>query len=241
MSTPLDDPRGFLRALYKAAVARALPEVVINRFLPPPPKGRTLVIGAGKAGAAMAAAVDALWPQHEPLSGLVVTRYEHVPPAYKAKPGRIEVVEAAHPVPDAAGQRAAQRIAALAQGLSAAILFPQVLSWMRVTFADPAERADAAEAGDEQVEDDGLRGPALDLKTGLHAVVGGEHDEALEREVLLQLLQHQRIVVRAQNARVTLAHRRPPRSPIPDGAALRLTRPGPPDTIRNGARTVPDH
>ena len=74
MSTPLDDPRGFLRALYKAAVARALPEVVINRFLPPPPKGRTLVIGAGKAGAAMAAAVDALWPQHEPLSGLVVTR-----------------------------------------------------------------------------------------------------------------------------------------------------------------------
>ncbi|TMH14425.1 MAG: glycerate kinase [Betaproteobacteria bacterium] len=119
MSTPLDDPRGFLRALYKAAVARALPEVVINRFLPPPPKGRTLVIGAGKAGAAMAAAVDALWPQHEPLSGLVVTRYEHVPPAYKAKPGRIEVVEAAHPVPDAAGQRAAQRIAALAQGLSA--------------------------------------------------------------------------------------------------------------------------
>ena len=119
MSTPLDDPRGFLRALYKAAVARALPEVVISRFLPPPPKGRTLVIGAGKAGAAMAAAVDALWPQHEPLSGLVVTRYEHVPPAYKAKPGRIEVVEAAHPVPDAAGQRAAQRIAALAQGLSA--------------------------------------------------------------------------------------------------------------------------
>ena len=105
MSTPLDDPRGFLRALYKAAVACALPEVVINRFLPPPPKGRTLVIGAGKAGAAMAAAVDALWPQHEPLSGLVVTRYEHVPPAYKAKPGRIEVVEAAHPVPDAAGQR----------------------------------------------------------------------------------------------------------------------------------------
>uniref|UniRef100_UPI0017DB1C3B glycerate kinase type-2 family protein n=1 Tax=Methylibium sp. TaxID=2067992 RepID=UPI0017DB1C3B len=68
---------------------------------------------------AMAAAVDALWPANAPLSGLVVTRYEHVPPDYKAKPGRIEVVEAAHPVPDAAGLAAAQRIFALAQGLSA--------------------------------------------------------------------------------------------------------------------------
>ena len=52
-----------------------------------PPKGRTLVLGAGKAGGAMAAAVDALWPKDAPLSGLVVTRYDHVPPAYKAKPG----------------------------------------------------------------------------------------------------------------------------------------------------------
>jgi len=119
MSTALDNPRDFLRALYDAAVARALPDVVIGRFLPPPPQGRMLVIGAGKAGGAMAAAVDALWPQDAPLSGLVVTRYAHVPAAYQAKPGRIEVVEAAHPVPDAAGQRAAQRIAALAQGLSA--------------------------------------------------------------------------------------------------------------------------
>ena len=67
----------------------------------------------------MAAAVDALWPQDAPLSGLVVTRYDHVPPAYKAQPGRIEVVEAAHPVPDEAGRRAAQRIAELAQGLTA--------------------------------------------------------------------------------------------------------------------------
>jgi glycerate 2-kinase len=67
----------------------------------------------------MAAAVDALWPATAPLSGLVVTRYGHVPPAYKAQPGRIEVVEAAHPVPDAAGQAAARRIAALTQGLTA--------------------------------------------------------------------------------------------------------------------------
>jgi glycerate 2-kinase len=117
--SPAQDPRAFLRALFDAAVKRALPAHTTAAFLPPPPKGRTVVIGAGKAGGAMAAAVDALWPADAPLSGLVVTRYEHVPPAYKARPGRIEVVEAAHPVPDAAGLQAAQRIAALAQGLSA--------------------------------------------------------------------------------------------------------------------------
>jgi len=77
-----------------------------------------VVLGAGKAGGAMAAAVDALWPKDAPLSGLVVTRYDHVPAAYRAKPGRIDVVEAAHPVPDEAGRRAAQRIAELAQGLT---------------------------------------------------------------------------------------------------------------------------
>jgi glycerate 2-kinase len=116
---PHADPRGFLRALYDAAVQRALPAHNTAAFLPPPPPGRTLVLGAGKAGGAMAAAVDALWPSEAPLSGLVVTRYDHVPPAYKAQPGRIEVVEAAHPVPDEAGRQAAARIAALAQGLSA--------------------------------------------------------------------------------------------------------------------------
>ena len=113
------DPRALLLALYEAAVQRALPAHNTAAFLPPPPKGRTLVLGAGKAGGAMAAAVDALWPAAAPLSGLVVTRYDHVPPAYRARPGRIEVVEARHPVPDEAGQRAALRIAALAQGLSA--------------------------------------------------------------------------------------------------------------------------
>lgn len=117
--SPHTDPRGFLRALYDAAVARALPAENTAAWLPAPPKGRTVVIGAGKAGGSMAAAVDALWPKDAPLCGLVVTRYDHVPPAYKAKPGRIEVVEASHPVPDEAGQRAAQRIAQLAQGLTA--------------------------------------------------------------------------------------------------------------------------
>ncbi len=117
--SPTQDPRGFLRALFDAAVAQAVPGPETARFLPPPPKGRTLVLGAGKAGGAMAAAVDALWPKNAPMSGLVVARYDYVPPAYKANPGRIEVVEAAHPVPDEAGRRAAQRIAELTKGLTA--------------------------------------------------------------------------------------------------------------------------
>jgi hydroxypyruvate reductase len=112
-------PLDFLRSLFQAAVTRALPLHSTAAFLPPPPKGRTIVLGAGKAGGAMAQAVEALWPADAPLSGLVVTRYGHTPPrpAYLAQ--RIEVVEAAHPVPDESGMAAAQRILALTQGLSA--------------------------------------------------------------------------------------------------------------------------
>ncbi len=121
MSNNSVQPREFLRALYDAAVQRALPAHITAPHLPTPPdpiKGRTVVIGAGKAGGAMAAAVDALWPVDRPLSGLVITRYDHVPGAYRAKPGRIEVVEAAHPVPDEAGRLATARITTLTQGLS---------------------------------------------------------------------------------------------------------------------------
>jgi len=121
--SPRDDPRAFLRALFDAAVTQALPGPALAGFLPPPPRGRTLVLGAGKAGGAMAAALDAAWPADAPLSGLVVTRYDSVPPAFLAAQARgatrIEVVQAAHPVPDEAGRRAAARILELAQGLSA--------------------------------------------------------------------------------------------------------------------------
>jgi len=120
LPSPFEQPREFLRDLYDTAVQRALPARNLAAWLPEPPaRGRTLVLGAGKAGGAMAAALDVLWPAQAPLSGLVVTRYGHVPPAYLARPGRIEVVEAAHPVPDEAGRRAAQRIADLTQGLTA--------------------------------------------------------------------------------------------------------------------------
>jgi hydroxypyruvate reductase len=111
-------PQVFLRQLYDAAVLRALPLHNTAAYLPTPPKGRTVVLGAGKAGGAMAQAVEALWPADKALSGLVVTRYGHTPPRPAGVPERIEVVEASHPVPDAAGLAAAERILALTQGLT---------------------------------------------------------------------------------------------------------------------------
>ena len=118
MTDPRKDPQAFLRQLYDAAVHRALPLHNTAAYLPTPPKGRTVVLGAGKAGGAMAQAVEALWPADKPLSGLVVTRYHHIPTRPAGLPERIEVVEASHPVPDAAGLAAAERILALTQGLT---------------------------------------------------------------------------------------------------------------------------
>jgi hydroxypyruvate reductase len=105
------DPRRLLREMFDAAIARAMPDQCLPPFLPPPPRGRTLVVGAGKAAATMARTVEQHWPGE--LSGLVVTRYGHHAPCK-----RIEVVEAAHPVPDLAGREAAERILRMVQGLS---------------------------------------------------------------------------------------------------------------------------
>jgi glycerate 2-kinase len=104
------DYRKLLRDLFDAAVAAASPTLCVPKYLPNPPRGRTVVVGAGKAAAAMAAAVEAHWS--DPVEGLVVTRYGHTAPCH-----RIEVVEAAHPVPDAAGRDAARRIIARVSGL----------------------------------------------------------------------------------------------------------------------------
>jgi hydroxypyruvate reductase len=104
------EPKRFLRSLFDAAVAAALPEKRVPTFLPDPPRGRTLVIGAGKAAATMARAVEENWPGE--LSGLVVTRYGHAIPT-----SRIEVVQASHPVPDEAGARAADWMLGMVQGL----------------------------------------------------------------------------------------------------------------------------
>jgi hydroxypyruvate reductase len=99
----IDDPRTFLRRLFEAGLAAVEPARVVPPHLPQRPRGRTVVVGAGKAAAAMAKAVEDHWSG--PIEGLVVTRYGHGAPCR-----RIEVVEAAHPVPDAAGSTAASRI-----------------------------------------------------------------------------------------------------------------------------------
>ena len=105
-----EDPGLVLRRLLDAALASAQPAQCLAPHLPEPPAGRTVVVGAGKAAATMARAVEDHWAG--PLEGLVVTRYGHRVPT-----ARIEVVEAAHPVPDAGGREAAARILSLAEGL----------------------------------------------------------------------------------------------------------------------------
>jgi glycerate 2-kinase len=104
-------PRALLEEMFRTAIASAQPAVCVPPHLPARPKGRLLVVGAGKASAAMARTVEEHWPG--PLSGLVVTRY-----GYSVPCERIEIVEAAHPVPDEAGMRAAQRMLDLVRGLA---------------------------------------------------------------------------------------------------------------------------
>ena len=110
---PSDDaPRALLRRLFEVAIAAAQPALVLPARLPTPPAGRTIVIGAGKASAAMARALEAHWPGA--LEGLVITRY-----GYEVPCERIEIVQAAHPVPDEAGLHATQRMRTMLAGLGA--------------------------------------------------------------------------------------------------------------------------
>ncbi len=98
-------PRDLLLGSFQAALAAADPLKIVPQHLPRPPKGRTLVVGAGKAAAAMALAVEQHWPAGAPLDGLVITRYQH-----GLLTNRITVIEAGHPVPDESGEKAAQEI-----------------------------------------------------------------------------------------------------------------------------------
>ena len=108
---PIADPRAFLEKLFSAAVAAADPDKVLAANLPEKPKGRTVVIGAGKGAAQMARAFERLW--NAPLSGVVVTRYGYAVPCE-----RIEILEAAHPVPDESGLLASGRLMAAVRGLT---------------------------------------------------------------------------------------------------------------------------
>src|ERR1700733_8087159 len=110
MGTRPPSAKEFLRQMFDAAIASAQPAVCIPPHLPESPHGRLIVVGAGKASAAMARVVEDNW--QGPLSGLVVTRY-----GYSVPCRHIEIVEAAHPVPDASGLAAAKRILKTVQNL----------------------------------------------------------------------------------------------------------------------------
>ena len=119
----MQDPREFLKHLYGVAVKRAQPSHTLGDFMPEPPTkagARTVVVGAGKAAGAMAQAFEQLWEKrypNAPMSGMVVTRYGHTPPTPIGLQGKIKIVEASHPVPDAAGLAAAEQILQSVQGL----------------------------------------------------------------------------------------------------------------------------
>ena len=117
MTSPLS-PRELLEAMFLSAVRRADPREVIAPYLPAPPKGRTVVVGAGKAAAAMAHAVEEHWPAGHDIRGAVVTRYGHAPARAHGCIPRIEVLEAAHPVPDRASVDAAERMLSEVRGLT---------------------------------------------------------------------------------------------------------------------------
>ena len=99
------DARALLIGSFHAAVGAADPLKILPQHLPQPPEGKTLVVGAGKAAASMALAVEQHWPAAAPLDGLVITRYQH-----GLLTNRIKVIEAGHPVPDESGEKAAREI-----------------------------------------------------------------------------------------------------------------------------------
>jgi hydroxypyruvate reductase len=117
------DPKQLLIQSFKAAVAAADPLKILPGHLPRPPSGRTLVIGAGKAAASMALAVEQHWPQEAPLEGLVITRYRHGLPTR-----RVKVIEAGHPVPDEAGESAAKEILQRTRSLAPSDLLLALIS-----------------------------------------------------------------------------------------------------------------
>jgi glycerate 2-kinase len=180
------EPAVFLRKLFDAALEAALPEHVIAKHLPAPPTGRVLVLGAGKASAAMAAAVERAWPDVE-MEGLVVTRYGHAVPTT-----RIKIVEAAHPVPDERGQAGAARILELARGAGPDDLVLCLISGgASALLSAPAEGVTFAEK--QFVNDALLRsGAPIDemnaVRKRLSAIKGGRLANAIAPARALTLL-----------------------------------------------------
>jgi len=179
----ISDPRSLLIDSYKAAVAAVDPLVILPQHLPAPPKGRTLVIGAGKAAASMAAAVERHWPADAPLEGVVITRYEHGMPT-----SRIRVVEAGHPVPDENGEAAAREILAAVQTLGPDDLLLALVSGGGSSLLSlPVDGISMAEL--KQVTKDLLKSgaPIQDMNTvrkHLSLIQGGRLTAACKAQVL---------------------------------------------------------
>ena len=135
----MQDPRTLLVSLFDAAVEAANPEHCLRPFLPDVPRGRTVVVGAGKGSAQLARALEGIWPGE--LEGAVVTRY-----GYGAACDRIEVLEASHPVPDAAGLQASERLLGLVRGLTADdLVIALVCGGGSALLPAPAEGLDLAD------------------------------------------------------------------------------------------------
>lgn len=117
------NPKALLIDSFHAAVGAADPLKIVVPHLPSPPRGRTLVVGAGKAAASMARAVELAWPANAPIDGLVVTRYAH-----GLETSKIKVIEAGHPVPDSAGELAAAEILQRASELNSDDLLIALIS-----------------------------------------------------------------------------------------------------------------
>jgi hydroxypyruvate reductase len=177
--------RDLLRSMFDAAVAAALPARTVPTHLPAPAKGRTIVLGAGKASAAMAKTVEDHWPG--PLEGLVVTRYGHAVPC-----SRIEIVEAAHPIPDATGQAAAERILALARSAGPDDLVLCLISGGGSALL--AHPADGLTLADKQAVNEALLASGADIgqvnmvRKHLSAIKGGRLAAAAHPAKVVSLL-----------------------------------------------------
>jgi hydroxypyruvate reductase len=179
------DPRMLLRQMFDAAVEAAQPAHCLPPHLPAPPRGRTLVIGAGKASAEMARVVEQHWPGE--LTGLVVTRYGYAVPC-----SRIEIIEAAHPVPDEAGQAAARRILGMVSGLTADDLVICLISGggssLLVLPDDELDLADKQEINRALLKSGAAIGEMNCVRRHLSAIKGGRLAAACHPAKVVTLL-----------------------------------------------------
>ena len=180
-------PRELLLGSFHAALAAADPLKIVPRHLPKPPGGRTLVVGAGKAAAAMALAVEQSWPAGAPLDGLVITRYQH-----GLLTGRVTVIEAAHPVPDESGEKAAQEILRRAKTLTPDDLLLVLISGGGSALLSlPAERVSMADLKATTRELLKCGAPIQDMNTvrkHLSAIQGGRLAAACRAPVVALII-----------------------------------------------------